>query len=98
MANNENEGHGGKRILAVSETGKPLYPERPDIVLLMAGTNDIVIKNDVFHAPQRLGTLIADIIFTCPDAVILVGSLLPLLNPQTTDAVIGFNLMTIGMI
>ena len=98
MSNNENEGHGGNQILAVGEKGKSIYPERPNIVLLMAGANDVVFKNDVFHAPQRLSAVIADIVFACPDAVILVGTLLPLLNPQTTDAVIGFNSMIMGVI
>lgn len=81
MANNENEGHGGFQILQVGVTGRQDYSERPNVVLFMAGTNDVVFDVDLGNAPLRLVTVIEEIATECPDAAVLVGSLTPLLNP-----------------
>lgn len=49
----------------------------------MAGTNDIVFDIDVSNAPRRLGSLIGEINAACPDATVLVGTLLPLIHPES---------------
>ncbi|KAL9577341.1 MAG: hypothetical protein Q9212_006424 [Teloschistes hypoglaucus] len=82
MVNNRHEGHGGFPVGAVGNTAKPDYPKRPNIILLMAGTNDIIFKVDVPNAPERLGAVIGEGVAACPDAVILVGTLLPLIHPE----------------
>lgn len=91
MPNNEHEGHGGYDIAAVGAEGKPDYPERPTVILLMAGTNDIVFDVDVDDAPARLGNVIGDIATACPDATILVATLPPLLDAQWSIKVKEFN-------
>lgn len=53
----------------------------PDVVLLLAGTNDFWQGDDVSNAPARLEALITDIAKRCPFAKILVGSL-----PLRTDS------------
>ena len=91
MSNNENEGHRGFRINDVGLTGKPDYSGKPNIVLLWAGANDIIFDVDVINAPQRLGNLIEEIVSACPDAAVLVATLLPLLPPHASNKTVDFN-------
>jgi len=98
MANNDNEGHGGFRIVAVGLTGKPDYPLRPNLVLLMAVTNDIVFNTDIEQAPNRLGGVIQEILAACPDVAVLVATLTPLLNPGWTSKVVDFNSALPGVV
>ncbi|KAL8730517.1 MAG: hypothetical protein Q9181_004634 [Wetmoreana brouardii] len=81
MAKNQHEGHSGFEIGEVSAKGRPDYAEQPDVVLLMAGTNDIMHELDVGNAPERLGLLIGEIVTACPDAAVLVGTLPPMNHP-----------------
>ena len=98
MPNNENEGHSGFQIEPIGLEGKPNYPERPNVVLLMAGTNDIVFNSDVVNAPKRLGTLIEEIVTACPDAAVLVATLTPLLIPEWNSKALEFNSAITGVI
>lgn len=98
MTNNDNEGHGGFQIVAVGLTGKPDYALRPNVVLLMAGTNDIVFDNEIVQAPSRLGDLVEEIAAACPDAAVLVGTLVPLLNPGWASMIADFNSAVPGII
>ncbi|KAK6980924.1 lipolytic enzyme [Favolaschia claudopus] len=63
MVDNDNEGHIGAIIeqIAQSATNALALPARPNVVLLMAGTND-VLDNISSGAPAQLSTLI-DTIF-----------------------------------
>ena len=85
MSKNRHEGHGGFQIGPVGATGKPDYPDQPNVVLLMAGTNDLIFHNDVENAPKRLGSLIGEINTACPHAAVLVGTLLPLIHPKANS-------------
>jgi lysophospholipase L1-like esterase len=60
MANPNNEGHPGAIITEIVNftTNHQALPARPNVVLLMAGTNDMIRNVDVATAPQRLGALI----------------------------------------
>ena len=91
MSNNENEGHRGFLINDVGLIGKPDYSGKPNIGLLWAGANDIIFDVDVINAPQRLGNLIGETVSACPDAVVLVATLLPLLAPHASNKTIDFN-------
>ncbi|KAJ7081781.1 lipolytic enzyme, partial [Mycena belliarum] len=83
MADNDNEGHIGAIIqqIAQSATNALALPARPNVVLLMAGTND-VIYNISTQAPAQLSALIDSIFTTCPDAALVVASLTPLATGQ----------------
>jgi lysophospholipase L1-like esterase len=74
-----NEGHPGWRIDQISShvvSWLTLY--RPQIILLFIGTNDILQRHDVSHAPDRLSLLIEEITFTLPKSTLIVASVTPL--------------------
>ncbi|KAK6966488.1 lipolytic enzyme [Favolaschia claudopus] len=83
MVDNDNEGHIGAIIeqIAQSATNALALPARPNVVLLMAGTND-VLDNISSGAPAQLSTLMDTIFRTCPDAALIVASLTPLSSGQ----------------
>jgi lysophospholipase L1-like esterase len=91
MPNNNHEGHGGFGIGPVGETGKPDYAEQPDVVLLMAGTNDVVFDIDLKNAPKTLMRVVDDIVKACPKAAVLVANLIPLLGAERETRRIQFN-------
>jgi lysophospholipase L1-like esterase len=72
---------------------QPSLEQRPNLILLHAGTNDMnpngavsTEGNDPVEAAQRLGTLIDHIIEACPDAVILVAVIIGTCDPQQSPA------------
>ncbi|KAJ6475956.1 lipolytic enzyme [Mycena vitilis] len=87
MVDNDNEGHIGAIIsqIAQSATNSLALPARPNVVLLMAGTNDI-LDNINATAIAQLSTLIDTIFTTCPDAALIVASLTPLTSQPTAQA------------
>lgn len=77
----DNEGYPGFRI------DQMLGPEscsvshyRPNVVTLVAGTNDMVQNRDPANAPARLGGLVDKILADSPRATVLVSAI-----PPTTD-------------
>ncbi|EFQ28945.1 GDSL-like Lipase/Acylhydrolase [Colletotrichum graminicola M1.001] len=73
----------GMTIKFISDHVGPSLQQRPNIVLIHAGTNDMhpnldVAKegNDPKEAADRLGKLIDKIVEDCPDATILVGMII----------------------
>ncbi|KAL9010547.1 MAG: hypothetical protein Q9173_004523 [Seirophora scorigena] len=82
MANNENEGHPGFPIRPVGQMGKPDYALRPNVILLMAGTNDVVLDIDLDAAPAAMGNVMDDIVSACPDAALLVAEITPFLDAE----------------
>ncbi|KAI4152957.1 MAG: hypothetical protein L6R39_001704 [Caloplaca ligustica] len=91
MANNENEGHPGFPIGPVGQAGKADYALRPNVVLLMAGTNDVVFNINLDTAPATMGSVIDDILASCPAAALLVAEITPLLNPEREEKRERFN-------
>ncbi|KAJ6622090.1 SGNH hydrolase-type esterase domain-containing protein [Mycena sp. CBHHK59/15] len=85
MADNDNEGHSGATIAQIAQfaTNPAALPARPNVVLLMAGTND-VFGGSISTAPSRLSTLIDSIFTTCPDAALVVATLTPLSSGQAS--------------
>lgn len=95
MTNNENEGHPGALIDQIAEFAHASLPEQPNLILLMAGTNDMAIDNDTATAPDRLGSLIDE----CHNAtstaagrsVIIVAQLTPAADNATESRIQTFN-------
>lgn len=84
----------GKTIQYIENNVGPSLDQRPNIILLHAGTNDMnpdssisTEGNSPVAASLRLGSLIDKMIASCPDAVILVAMILGTCNadqaPQT---------------
>ncbi|KAJ7596102.1 lipolytic enzyme [Mycena floridula] len=83
MADNDNEGHSGFTIAQIQSisTNAAALPARPNVILLMAGTND-VFGGSISTAPSRLDALISSIFTACPDAALIVATLTPLSSGQ----------------
>lgn len=60
---------------------KPLNPIQLQVVLLMAGTND-VFGGSISTAPSRLSSLIDQIFKACPDTALVIATLTPLPSGQ----------------
>jgi len=95
MTNNANEGWPGYLIDQISSKAELSLPQRPNVILLMAGTNDMLQNNSLTTAPARLGSLIDECTLACPDAVVIVAQLTPLnnvlVNPAGESNVLAFN-------
>ena len=91
MTNNENEGHSGAIIDQIASYAYLSLPERPNVVLLMAGTNDMNNNVDPDGAPARLSALIDEILAACPDAVVVVAQIIPAANLDTFTRLTTYN-------
>lgn len=82
MADYQHEGHSGYRIDQLSSHVQTwLRRYQPDVVLLMAGTNDVAQRYRLSTAPARLSALIDKIRAVRPRAHIFVGTI-----PQMRDS------------
>ncbi|KAJ3499558.1 hypothetical protein NLG97_g229 [Lecanicillium saksenae] len=98
MANNFNEGHPGAVISEIADYASLSVPSKPNIVLLMAGTNDCNKPEDPAGAPARLGSLIDKCIAAYPDAVIIVAKLTPIASATSQANVDNFNAAVPGVV
>jgi lysophospholipase L1-like esterase len=51
---------------------------KPDVILLMIGTNDVDLNYDLPNAPNRLGSLITSITTLQPNAKLIVAQIVPI--------------------
>jgi lysophospholipase L1-like esterase len=91
MTNNFNEGHPGATIGQITGFANQSLPQRPNLILLMAGTNDMIKDVDPVDAPQRLGNLLDECLAACPDAVLVTAQLTPTTNATATAFMNVFN-------
>jgi len=86
------EGHSGWRIEDLDGDLDSWIPAaQPDVVLLLAGANDILTQRDLENAPDRLMTLIDHIQRLAPEAWIFASSILPIHDPLMNDQVHSYN-------
>jgi hypothetical protein len=89
------EGHSGWTISQIDGiTPDPALGPKPHIVLLHIGTNDMYQMPS--GAPERLGTLIDQIVTTLPDALLVVSNIIPF--PQGAAAVTTYNAAVPGIV
>ncbi|CAO1598290.1 hypothetical protein XANCAGTX0491_002060 [Xanthoria calcicola] len=88
FANNRHEGQSGARISTISANADRTLPQRPNVVLLHAGTNDIGVTPD---AAQQLDNLVEKILARCPDAVVMVAAIIHRANPADDALTVKFN-------
>jgi lysophospholipase L1-like esterase len=86
-----NEGHSGYSIDDSSKTSgiSPLVDHaiatyKPNIILLMIGTNDMHYSLDLANAPTRLGNLLDQISADAPNALVVVAKIIPANGAQNT--------------
>jgi len=77
MADADNEGHRGLRIDQIAAlTDSSLATYKPNVVTLMAGTNDMVQAFQESTAPARISALVDRIVADDPSATVLVANLI----------------------
>jgi lysophospholipase L1-like esterase len=95
------EGHSGWRIEQI-ETGIDggwLETDKPDVVLLHIGTNDIWQQRDLMNAPARLSALIDEVLSQSPLTRIIVAQILPMTNdPKFELAVRTYNAAIVDIV
>jgi lysophospholipase L1-like esterase len=87
----DHEGHNGAKIADISSFAEPVLPQRPNVVLLHAGTNDMGSDANAVGAVNRLMSLVDMIITKCPDATLLVARITPSTNSGTQARINAFN-------
>ncbi|MFG2313146.1 GDSL-type esterase/lipase family protein [Streptomyces sp. NPDC048566] len=92
MADTDNEGHPGWRIDQIAKAADCSVPaQRPNVVTLHAGTNDLNQKHDVAGAPARLGGLIEQVLDDAPETTVLVAGLVPATKPGLQPLIDAYN-------
>jgi hypothetical protein len=90
MADSDNKGHNGTTITQIS-TFTSVYSQRPNIVLLHAGTNDLNLPSEPARAPQQLDAFVRKLLAACLDATIIVARIVLLTNSGTSTLIPQFN-------
>jgi lysophospholipase L1-like esterase len=99
MADSDNEGHPGLRIDQIAAlTNTSLATYQPNVITLMAGTNDLVQDFQESTAPARLRALIDQITADDPTATVLVASLIVGANANIAAGEPAFNAAIPGII
>jgi lysophospholipase L1-like esterase len=99
MADSSNEGHPGWQINALQGiVGGSLATYQPNVVTLMAGTNDLIQNDDVADAPARLSALIDQITAGDPGVTVLVANLIVSTNANVVADRAAFNAALPGII
>ncbi|KAJ6557559.1 SGNH hydrolase-type esterase domain-containing protein, partial [Mycena capillaripes] len=97
MPDSDNEGHSGAEIDAIGDFLFPYLAQNPNVIFLLAGTNDINNGNDVDNAPARLMAVVDWITSTLPTAAVLVGTI-PMNGDPTKEALAdAFNHYILGL-
>lgn len=82
MGDPDNEGYPGARIDQVADVANCAVPFfKPNLVTLLAGTNDVQQDFDLAGAPERVGQLVDHVLALSPRATVLVSTI-----PPNTDA------------
>ncbi|KAF7339011.1 Acetyl xylan esterase [Mycena venus] len=84
MPDPDNEGHSGAEIAAIGGFLMPDLSQNPNVIFLLAGTNDINNDDDIANAPARLMAVVDNITSTLPNATLLVGTI-PLNGDPTKE-------------
>ncbi len=98
MVDNDHEGYRGFPIVSIADVMTSKYPEQPNLVLLMAGTNDVIQRHNLSTSSAALDKLINKVINAYPDAVVLVAEITPLLDPKREARRLEYNSAIPGVI
>lgn len=100
FGNTLHEGHGGKKIKEISSLADKTLGERPNVVLLHAGTNDLGDGGDLVAAAHDIDDLIGKIATKCPDAAVMVARILHTRgdHPALEVSTLSFNNLLYGIV
>ncbi|KAJ3565378.1 hypothetical protein NPX13_g7525 [Xylaria arbuscula] len=105
MKNGNYAAWSGKTIQYISDHVGPSLEQRPNIILLAAGTNDMNSNpaisaegNDPKGAADRLGKLIDKMIDECPDATIVVAMIINTCNQDQSPRTMQFQQLVPGVV
>jgi lysophospholipase L1-like esterase len=85
------EGYPGANIVQIGQKGVAAANKKPNVITLMAGTNDTPKGDGPKAAAVRLGTVLDNLAKVLPDTVILVSTITPMFfetgkgTPPTTE-------------
>ena len=92
LADKDHEGHSGWRIDQIhAAVAGWLRAYRPNVVLLLIGTNDVLQERDVANAPARLGALLDRIHASRPSVKLVVSTIPPLADPDDNAQAATYN-------
>ena len=91
--NNDNDGFILHTIDEIRVAGTPELTAavKPNVILLHAGSVDMVFDVNVTTAPIRLGNLVDFITAKCPEALLIVAQLIPNANVTVEPRIQAFN-------
>ncbi|KAF4438886.1 SGNH hydrolase [Fusarium acutatum] len=90
MDDNDNEGHSGYIISQVAEYNSA-YKQRPNVLLLHAGTNDMGQATGSDTAPERLDSLVGALVAALPDAAVVAARIIPAASSATESRIRVYN-------
>ncbi|MFF4488568.1 FG-GAP-like repeat-containing protein [Streptomyces sp. NPDC001544] len=87
-----NEAWPGEEIAQIEHDSEASFARyRPNVVSVLAGTNDMVHNTDVAHAPDRLDAYLGQILTDDPGVTILVATVPPSTNTQYQARIDAYN-------
>ncbi|WYZ44601.1 hypothetical protein EsH8_VII_001037 [Colletotrichum jinshuiense] len=105
MTDNYYAAWSGRTIKYMADHVGPSLKQRPNIILLHAGTNDMNLNpvistegTDPAGAAERLGSLIDQMIAACPDATILVAQIITTCDPAQKPGTEEFQALIPGVV
>jgi lysophospholipase L1-like esterase len=72
------DGYPGANIVQIGQKGMASVGKKPNVITLMAGTNDTPKGDGPKAAAVRLGTVVDNLMKALPDTVVLVSTLTPM--------------------
>ncbi|WP_156046194.1 FG-GAP-like repeat-containing protein [Herbidospora cretacea] len=92
ISDSDHEGHGGWRIDQIDDIAEcTVRRDRPNVVLLHIGTNDMNRNFDVGNAHHRLAALIRKITNAAPETTVLVSGLVPSQDDAINTRIAAYN-------
>jgi len=99
LTDREHEGHSGWRIDQISASITSwMNAYQPDVVLLMIGTNDVVQDYQLATAPDRLSSLIDQIVVLAPATHVIVSSIPRIGGSPNSERVQAYNATVPGIV
>jgi len=102
MQDNQNEGHSGWTINQVRNVLGPALNLKPNVVLIHLATNDLnggqTSAEPWSAAPQRLGSVIDDVLAKLPKAVVFVAKIIQTTNQASQARFSTYNAAIPGIV